>query len=98
MSTNAFFEPVRGFGTLPPSHVNEPELDGPFHCHAVQILGRAISFAAQIALQPSYLDKPQSYLPFLSDAVADGQIYLLIIPGGVNFQQDGIRYMEQEQR
>jgi hypothetical protein len=35
----------------------------------------------------------------LSDAVsADGQIYLLFIPGGVNFPQDGIRYMEHEQR
>ena len=37
-------------------------------------------------------------LPSLSDAVADGQIYLLFIPGGVNFPLDGIRYMEHEQR
>ena len=37
-------------------------------------------------------------LPPLFDAVADGQIYLLFIPGGVNFPLDGIRYMEHEQR
>ncbi len=33
-----------------------------------------------------------------SDAVADGQIYLLYIQGGVNFPLDGIRYLEHEQR
>jgi hypothetical protein len=39
-----------------------------------------------------------TYLSF-SDAVAtDGQIYLLFIPGGVNFPIDGVRYMEHEQR
>jgi len=57
------------------------------HEVAVQMLGRAISLATQIAFQPSYIDKPP-----------DGQIYLLFIPGGVNFPQDGIRYMEHEQR
>ncbi|KAH9985738.1 hypothetical protein BJV77DRAFT_1031425 [Russula vinacea] len=57
------------------------------HELAVQMLGRAISLATQVAFQPSYIDKPP-----------DGQIYLLFIPGGVNFPLDGIRYMEHEQR
>ena len=29
---------------------------------------------------------------------ADGQIYLIFIPGGVNFPLDGVRYMEHEHR
>ena len=29
---------------------------------------------------------------------ADGQLYLLFIPGGVNFPLDGVRYMEHEHR
>jgi hypothetical protein len=37
-------------------------------------------------------------LSFSDPDVADGQIYLLFIPGGVNFPPDGIRYMEPEQR
>ncbi|KAI9448927.1 hypothetical protein F5148DRAFT_690415 [Russula earlei] len=57
------------------------------HEVAVQMLGRAVNLATQIAFQPSYIDKPP-----------DGQIYLLFIPGGVNFPLDGIRYMEHEQR
>ncbi|KAH9973931.1 hypothetical protein BJV74DRAFT_195182 [Russula compacta] len=51
------------------------------------MLGRAVTLATQIAFQPSYIDKPP-----------DGQIYLLFIPGGVNFPLDGIRYMEHELR
>jgi hypothetical protein len=39
-----------------------------------------------------------TYLSFSDPVAADGQIYLLFIPGGVNFPQDGIRYMEHEQR
>ncbi|KAF8272629.1 hypothetical protein EI94DRAFT_1769715 [Lactarius quietus] len=57
------------------------------HEVAVQMLVRAVNLATQIAFQPSYVDKPP-----------DGQIYLLFIPGGVNFPQDGVRYMETEQR
>ncbi|KAI0292392.1 hypothetical protein BC826DRAFT_936865 [Russula brevipes] len=57
------------------------------HEVAVQMLGRAVSLATQIAFQPSYVDKP-----------LDGQIFLLFIPGGVNFPLDGIRYMEHEHR
>ena len=74
------------------------------HELAVQMLGRAISLATQVAFQPSYIDKPpgtaspQPHPSLFSDAVADGQIYLLFIPGGVNFPLDGIRYMEHEQR
>ena len=74
------------------------------HELAIQMLGRAISLATQVAFQPSYIDKPpgaaspQSHLPSLFDAVVDGQIYLLFIQGGVNFPLDGIRYMEHEQR
>ncbi|KAI0265690.1 hypothetical protein BC834DRAFT_878455 [Gloeopeniophorella convolvens] len=54
---------------------------------AVQMLSRAVGLATQIAFQPSYIDKPP-----------DGQIYLLFVPGGVNFPIDGVRYMENEQR
>ncbi|KAH9060213.1 hypothetical protein EDB87DRAFT_1577123 [Lactarius vividus] len=57
------------------------------HEVAVQMLVRAVGLATQIAFQPSYVDKPP-----------DGQIYLLFIPGGVNFPLDGVRYMEAEQR
>ena len=39
-----------------------------------------------------------THLSFSDPVAADGQIYLLFIPGGVNFPQDGIRYMEHEQR
>jgi len=34
----------------------------------------------------------------LFSCAADGQIYLLFIPGGVNFPLDGVRYMEHEHR
>jgi hypothetical protein len=78
------------------------------HEVAVQMLGRAISLATQIAFQPNYIDKPPGAssppqlavnLPIFSDPLAaDGKIYLLFIPGGINFPQDGIRYMEHEQR
>ncbi|KAH9048737.1 hypothetical protein EDB84DRAFT_1434146 [Lactarius hengduanensis] len=57
------------------------------HEVAVQMLVRAVGLATQIAFQSSYVDKPP-----------DGQIYLLFIPGGVNFPLDGVRYMEAEQR
>ncbi|KAH9960102.1 hypothetical protein BC827DRAFT_1297105 [Russula dissimulans] len=57
------------------------------HDVAVQMLGRAVTLATQIAFQPSYIDKPP-----------DGQIYLLFIPGGVSFPFDGIRYLEHEHR
>ncbi|KAI0292831.1 hypothetical protein B0F90DRAFT_1644717 [Multifurca ochricompacta] len=57
------------------------------HEVAVSMLARAVGLATQIAFQPSYIDKPP-----------DGQIYLLFIPGGVNFPLDGVRYMENEQR
>ena len=47
---------------------------------------------------PRLLSSGETCLPFSNLVAADGQIYLLFIPGGVNFPQDGIRYMEHEQR
>jgi len=57
------------------------------HEGAVQMLLRAVGLATQVPFHPSYIDKPP-----------DGQIYLLFIPGGLNFPLDGIRWMEHEQR
>lgn len=39
-----------------------------------------------------------TYQSFSDLAAADGQIYLLFVPGSVNFPLDGVRYLEHEQR
>jgi hypothetical protein len=49
-------------------------------------------------LPPLLLSSGVTCLSFSDPVPADGQIFLLFIPGGVNFPQDGIRYMEHEQR
>jgi len=51
-----------------------------------------------LQVPPFFLSSGVTCLSFSDPVAADGQIYLLFIPGGVNFPQDGIRYMEPEQR